>query len=181
MSGDPFSVLGLPARFDLDPGVVERAYLARSARLHPDLARGDADAAREMAELNRARMTIADPERCADALLLRLGGPPRRDERALPPAFLMEIMDVREAVEAALGAGDSAARDAERARWERWAEAERARAIAEVGGLFAALPSPPPAEALRAIRIRLNAWRYIERLIEQLDPAYDPGREPLDG
>jgi hypothetical protein len=26
------------------------------------------------------------------------------------------------------------------------------------------------------IRRELNAWRYIERLIEQLDPNYDPGR-----
>ncbi|MFU8828329.1 MAG: hypothetical protein ACNA8P_02740 [Phycisphaerales bacterium] len=26
-----------------------------------------------------------------------------------------------------------------------------------------------------AIRESLNAWRYIERLIEQLDPAYSAG------
>ena len=34
----------------------------------------------------------------------------------------------------------------------------------------------PAPEALREVRTRLNAWRYIERLIEQLDPDYDPAR-----
>ena len=40
--------------------------------------------------------------------------------------------------------------------------------------MFQSLSSPPAAESLAEIRIRLNAWRYIERLIEQLDPGYDP-------
>jgi len=35
---------------------------------------------------------------------------------------------------------------------------------------------PPDPALLGEIRTQLNAWRYIERLIEQLDPQYDPNR-----
>jgi molecular chaperone HscB len=168
---DPFEILGLPARFDLDRAAVERAYLPRSAAMHPDLA-SDPEAPRRMAALNEARRVLEDPERRADALLRRLGGPSREQERGLPPGFLGGIMETRQEVEAAVTSGDAAARR----RWQQWAELERGRAIEEVAVLFAALgPSPDPA-ALRRVRVRLNAWRYIERLIEQLDPNYDPAR-----
>jgi molecular chaperone HscB len=178
VTGDMFDILGVPARFDLDAGEIERAYLARSARLHPDVASGDSDAARGMAELNRARRVLGDAERRADALLVRLSGPRREEEKGLPAGFLMEMMEVREAVEAAIASGGAA----ERAKWEAWAEERRREAIAEVGGMFAAVGTEPAEhrEALRAIRVRLNAWRYIERLIEQLDPGYDPARADFE-
>lgn len=170
MHPDPFDQLGLAPAFDLDPAALERAYLARSAALHPDLAAGDADAARRSALLNQSKRTLEDPERRADALLTRLGGPAREQHKALPDGFLAEIMETREAVE-------EAGRDPEaRARWETWAEERRREHIAVVSGLFKALGERPGPAALAAIRTRLNAWRYIERLIEQLDPEYDPAR-----
>jgi hypothetical protein len=79
--------------------------------------------------------------------------------------------------------------ESERAKWESWAEERRREAIAEVGGMFAAIgPGSTDLrraegrwhEGLRAIRVRLNAWRYIERLIEQLDPGYDPARADFE-
>jgi molecular chaperone HscB len=33
---NPFAVLGLDARFDLDPQAIERAYFEKSKELHPD-------------------------------------------------------------------------------------------------------------------------------------------------
>jgi curved DNA-binding protein CbpA len=92
MLQDPFDALGLPASFDLDQGEIERAYFARSAAVHPDVAAGDDEAQRRMTILNQAKRTLDDPERRADALLIRLGGPPREQDRSLPPDFLMEIM-----------------------------------------------------------------------------------------
>lgn len=170
MNPDPFDLLGVAAVFDLDPAELERAYLARSAALHPDLAAGDADVARRSAVLNQSKRILEDPERRADALLSRLGGPTREKHKALPDGFLAEIMETREAVE-------EAGRDpGARARWEAWAEERRREHIAIVSGLFKALGEPPDPAALSAIRTRLNAWRYIERLIEQLDPDYDPAR-----
>jgi curved DNA-binding protein CbpA len=168
---DAFDILGLQPGFGLDQGSIDRAYFARSAALHPDLA-ADPDAPRRMAALNDAKRTLEDPESRADAALRRLGGPAREQERGLPDGFLMEIMETRQEIEAAVSSGDPA----ERRRWQNWAADQRRRAIQEVGAMFRALPPDPPAETLRAIRVRLNAWRYIERLIEQLDPGYDPAR-----
>jgi molecular chaperone HscB len=176
MAADPFDSLGVPPRFGIEPAEIDQAYIARSASLHPDIAGQNAEAMREMAELNKARSVLQDPEWRADALLLRLGGPGREQHRHLPPEFLLEMMEVREQVEAAMATTDPAQRQAERERWEAWAEDQRGEAIREVGAMFAVLPPDPPAAALAAIRTRLNAWRYIERLIEQLDPDYDPAR-----
>lgn len=173
---DAFDLLNLPPSFDIDPSRLQRAYLARAAQIHPDIAGGggnDEEAARRSALLNEAKRTLENPERRADALLLRLGGPSREQERSLPEGFLMEIMETRMAIEEAIASGDPA----ERRKWEAWAEARRGEYIARVTELFNALPPPPPPpEALRGIRTELNAWRYIERLIEQLDPDYDPNR-----
>jgi molecular chaperone HscB len=169
---DPFDILGLPAAFALDGAEIDRAYLARSAALHPDLAAGDAEAPRKMAALNQAKRALEDPERRANVLLARLGGPAKEADRSLPPGFLMDMMETREAIEAAVRSGDPS----QRRQWEGWAEDRRREAIMEVGSMFGGLGTPPAAEGLRAIRTRLNAWRYIERLIEQLDPDYDPAR-----
>jgi curved DNA-binding protein CbpA len=165
---DAFDILGLPAEFDLSAERLGRAYLQRSASVHPDV--GSDESARAMAELNEARRTLESPERRANALLARLGGPTKEKDRSLPVGFLAQMLETREEIEAA--AGDASAR----AQWERWASGERARAVAEVKAMFTGLGSPPEAESLAAIRARLNAWRYVERLIEQLDPEYDPRR-----
>ncbi len=168
VTADAFDLLGLPAAFDLDPADLQRAYLERAARVHPDLAGGgDDQAARESARLNEARRVLGDPELRASALLARLGGPAKEQEKSLPPGFLAAIMETREEVEGALASGDSAAR----ARWESWAAARRSEHIESVGRLFRGLGTPTAPQALRAIRVELNAWRYTERLIEQLTPG----------
>ncbi len=169
---DPFAVLGLPARFDLPPEVVRRAHMALIAQAHPDVAVGDAESESLVARLNSARADLEDPERRASALLARFGGPSKEQDRSLPPGFLLEIMETREAVEAAIAAGDAQ----ETARWRAWAADQRRAYVARVGGLFAALADPPAPPSLAGIRLELNAWRYIERLIEQLDPGHDPAR-----
>jgi len=168
----PFETLGLAARFDLEPGEIRRAYLERVASAHPDAgAGGEAD--RCSAVLNRARATLEDPERRAGVLLAALGGPSKEEDRSLPDGFLMEVMELRERVEGTLAGGDAEAREACVAE----AEARRAAYIDEVGSLFASLGADPAASELAGIRTTLNAWRYIERLIEQLDPEYDPSRD----
>lgn len=171
-SRDPFETLGLEPRFDLDSAAVERAYLRLAAAAHPDVAGDDAEAARRTAEINDARAVLLDPERRASALLHKLGGPAKDQDKSLPRDFLGEMMELRETIEAAIAGGG----DGERATWRAWALKRRAEFIASVGAAFAALASPAAESDLRAIRTRLNAWRYIERLIEQLDPEYDPRR-----
>jgi len=167
-SSDPFEALGLEARFDLTLGEIERAYLSRAAAAHPD-ASDEGDAARRMASLNDARSTLRDGERRARALLIRLGlGVP--DDRSLPDGFLESMLETRMEIEGAISGGDPA----ERESWVRWAEARRTEHASRIQTLFGSLDESG-ADAIGAeIRVELNAWRYIERLIEQLDPGYNP-------
>lgn len=178
MVPDAFDILGLEPTFTLEPSAIRRAYLARIAALHPDSAGGDdANDGRSSAALNHAKATLEDPERRASALLVRLGGPTKEQDKSLPPGFLLETMEMRERIEAALAYADPEAR----ASIGRDAATRRAAHIARITNLFLAAPTAPTPESLRAIRTELNAWRYIERLIEQLDPAYDPTQELRTG
>lgn len=166
-------MLGLEPTFALDAATIRRAYLARVAAIHPDSTTSDEDGGRSSAALHDAKATLEDPERRAAALLARLGGPSKEQDKSLPPGFLIQTMEMRERIESALASGDADARSA----IERDAAARRAAHIARTAELFLAARASPSVQSLRAIRVELNAWRYIERLIEQLDPTYDPARE----
>lgn len=168
MPDDPFDTLGLPPTFALDAPAIRAAYLARAALAHPDIAGSDDESARAMARLNQAKFTLESPERRAEALLLRLGGPTKEQDRSLPEGFLAETLELRERIEEEMG---SAQGDEARARWSAWADAERRATIERVAALLARAVVEPSPAALRDVRTRLNAWRYLERLIEQLDPA----------
>lgn len=180
---DPFDILGIAPSFEVDPGALARAYLALSARLHPDIARSDPDAAIRAAAANRAKSTLENPESRAAALLARLGGPSKESDRSLPPGFLADMMETRELIENAAASRDPA----EMRRWKAWALERRTHYVREVSGLFERLESSSPGDrsaVLRAIRQELNAWRYVERLLEQLEPGYDPADadfRPLPG
>lgn len=167
---DPFRELGLQRTFDLDRGALQAAFLRRSAAIHPDRVAGaveQAQAMREIATLNHAHATLADDEQRANALLSLLGGPASDQDKSLPSGFLAQMMEVREEMESALASGDAG----ERARLEAWANDRRDQHIATVRTLFetASQMSGAAADPLIAIRRELNAWRYIERMIEQLE------------
>lgn len=164
---DPFAVLGLPRRFDLDIGAIESAFLSRLSGVHPDLA-GEG-ASFEAADLMDAKATIENPERRATMLLELLGGPSASDDKSLPDGYLMEMMELRGEIEEQLGSDSDA-----RTRWQSFADERRAEHIKRVSELFS--PSSVDDDGLRLIRTELNAWRYTERLIEQLDPGYDPAQ-----
>jgi DnaJ-domain-containing protein 1 len=176
MTDDPFDILGLPATFDVNPAELRAAFLAKSGTLHPDVAgHDDPEALARSAALNKAKRVLADPETRAEALLARLGGPAKDQDRSLPPAFLQEMMETREEIDAAIASGDPG----EVVKWERWAEERRQGHIESVARQFRELINPPaPADSgrLRAIRMELNMWRYVQRLIEQLADAEGASR-----
>ncbi len=178
---DPFNTLGLPATFDLDPADIRRAWLRLASTSHPDRletgASPGAGASQPGADANEARRTLEDPEKRAEALLIRLGGPRKEHEKTLPPGLLAEMLEVREEMEASLQKGEN------RAHFETWAEDRRQGHIERVRALFERATrenDEKRAETLREIRIELNAWRYAERMIEQLDPDDDPNRADLE-
>lgn len=167
---DPFDILGVPASFDLEDDQIELAYLKRAARAHPDAAPGQSEHA--MAALNDAYEAIKDPEARANCLLARLDGPSKEDETSLPDGFLMEMMETRESLEAAGQTGDTDAV----IRGLAGAREQRDTFIASVAQMFVALTHSPSPESLSAIRTQLNAWRYVERLIDQVGESADSDR-----
>ncbi len=67
---DPFEVLGVPPRFDLDPKSIDAAWLRRLRAAHPDRAGGGeehSEVARSAAALNEARAVLRDPLRRGEA------------------------------------------------------------------------------------------------------------------
>lgn len=167
---DPFAILHLPRRYDLDAATIEQHYLERVAEMHPDLAASaamgnlgedDQEAEQRASELNEARRLLADPEQRAIVLWRLLGG---KDDKTLAPEFLMEMMGIREEMQSATGASD-------RALWESWTRHRRLEHSQRVGGLFARIEregTGAAPELLQHIRRELNAWRYIERMAEQI-------------
>lgn len=163
MTRDAFDELGMRPGFEVDEDEIERAVLTRLAEVHPDVS-GDDRAAIESARINAARHALIDPERRAWTLLRRLTGGAAMQDRSLPEGFLPEIMEVREAIEAATASHD----EAEVSRWRSWAAARREEHIARVGEMFRQMGDSPPPDAVVAMVRELNAWRYIERLLEQI-------------
>ncbi len=176
---NPFSLLGLAQRFDIDEDAIERAYLQRVTQLHPDMGGEAADF--DTAELNQARQILLDDEQRANLILDLINGPTASQCKELPDGFLMDMMVRREEIEEHIQSGGQESRE----NWESWARQERAAYAQAVRELFDSIPTEQSQDeqsisddqrstTLVEIRTQLNAWRYIERLIEQLDPDYDP-------
>lgn len=165
-SDDPFALLGLTPGYDVDPAALERAFFERSKALHPDRVAG-APAAERVAALSRARalndayQLVKKPVSRAEYLLARAGVTIGDNER-LEPAFLMEILELREELAEARVAG-------ELARVEQLQGAMKARRAEALG----ALPALFAAEDLAAIKHRLIVLRYIHRYLEECDAALD--------
>jgi len=101
---DPYEVLGFAPVFVLDAIALERRHRELSRALHPDRYAGRSSSERQQAlgkaiEVNEAYRKLKDPIARAEALLGRLGR--SIGETTAPPAdpaFLMDMMDRREAL-----------------------------------------------------------------------------------
>lgn len=174
MNQNPFEILELSPTFAITPDQIQRAYLQKLSAVHPDLGAANAAPSVDPAALNQARDILVSDEARANLVLELLGGPPASDP-SLPDGFLMEMMMVRTQIDEEIQEeGDQA-----RTRWEQWAADQREETLASVSELFTRVQSgdnPDAHAVLKELRTTLNAWRYTERLIEQLDPAYDPAQ-----
>ena len=172
MLEDHFHRLGLPRRFTVDAGELERAYLARSRAVHPDFhlagSSADLNASLELsAAVNEAYNTLRDPFARAEHLLALEGGPSAAEHKQVPPAFLAEMLDAREEIETARG------KRPETERLERAFSARFDGLMSDAAGLFEQLAVLPPEDAQRAnlrIRVRglLNAAKYVRGLLRDL-------------
>jgi molecular chaperone HscB len=165
-SSNFFELLGLPARFDLDPSLIERAFFDRTKELHPDRF-ASAPAAERVAALSRSRalndayQTLKKPVGRAEYLLERAGVTIGDNER-LEPEMIMQVLELREELGEARSGKDLAAVE----RLQGQMKQRREQALNELGELFAAN------DTMGAKRV-LIALRYIDRYLEECDVALD--------
>lgn len=174
---DPFAVLGLEPRFDLDPAQLEARFRERSREVHPDRFAGAPAGERAAAlvqtrALNDAYQVLRKPQRRAEHLLARHGVAIDERER-LDPAFLEEILGLREELAEARAAGQLD-------RVGALAAAMKTRQQAMVDGLarrFAALGGPGDDATLAAIKRDLITLRYLGRYVDECDAALEAADE----
>jgi len=98
-----FELYGLPVKFELDAAALRAKFLELSRTYHPDrfataAEATRADALKRSAMNNDAYKILGDADRRM-AYLLKLKGALEEEEKyTLPPAFLMEMMDLNEVV-----------------------------------------------------------------------------------
>ena len=165
-TSDAFGLLGLPAQFDLDPQVIERAFYDRSKDLHPDRF-ANAPAAERVAALSRSRALndaykmLKSPVGRAEYLLAQ-AGVTIGDNEKLDPAFLMEILELREELAEARVANKLP----EVSRLQRTMAERRSAAVARLQPLF-------EQGDLAAIKEQLILLRYLDRYLAECDAALD--------
>jgi molecular chaperone HscB len=165
---DPFELLGVARRFDLDLKVLEKTHRELSRALHPDkFAQAGASERRAVLEkaasVNEAWRTVRDPITRAEALFRLAGIEVGEDkEPKASPAFLMEVMDEREALSDARAAKDLAKVSAVGAAMSKRAQETEAKLAAG----FASSQGDP--EATRKLVPLLGELRFYKRFLDEV-------------
>ena len=163
---DHFSLFGLPSAFVLDAVSLERAYREIQARIHPDkfVNSGEAEKRASMqwtTRVNEAYRTLKDPVLRAKYLLEQAGMDVGFETNtAMPPAFLMRQMELRESLE---DAKDVAALDALSAQLSK----DRQRLEALLCAKIDTEKDYPAAVGL------LRELQFLVRFGDEIDAAYE--------
>ena len=171
---DPFATLGLERRFEIDPASLEARYRELQRALHPDRHTGGTATERRLSlskamEVNEAYRTLKDELQRAEALLALHGGAHGDAGEAPDPAFLVEVMELREALGDARDAGDLTrvrSLGASVSAMERSVRDEMARAFASGGGA-------PDADTLAAIGRLVGRLKYFRRFADEVGVIED--------
>jgi molecular chaperone HscB len=166
LSDDDFTLFALPRRFAIDTDALDARRRALQSQVHPDRFAADGAAAQRAAmqwsmRVNEAYRRLRDPLLRA-ATLCELSGVPvdLHDNTAMPPAFLMQQLAWREALDEArdLAAVEAIDGAVESARREMLAQL--ARQIDDEGDMAA---------AARTVRALMFVARFRDDLASRLD------------
>ncbi|MDO5288448.1 MAG: Fe-S protein assembly co-chaperone HscB [Pseudomonadota bacterium] len=107
-----FELFAVPVRFAQDAAMLDARWKELQRQVHPDKFAAEGPAAQRVAaqwsaRINEAHRRLKDPQRRA-AYLCELHGAPIDAERntAMPPAFLMQQMELRELLDDAASAAE---------------------------------------------------------------------------
>ncbi|MGH6647656.1 Fe-S protein assembly co-chaperone HscB [Aquabacterium sp.] len=162
LDADDFTLLGLPRSFVLERPALDAQWKALQAKVHPDRFAAEGGAAQRVAmqwavRVNEAYQRLKDPLKRA-AYLCELAGVPVQSESntAMPPDFLIQQMEWREALE------DAGSAEAVQAL-EKEVSAQRAVRLARITQLLDEQSNPTQA----ALEVR--ALMFIDRLSDEIN------------
>ncbi|MBX5481935.1 MAG: Fe-S protein assembly co-chaperone HscB [Myxococcaceae bacterium] len=170
-----FDVFGLTPTVDVDAAALDAKFRELSLKLHPDrFATADARERRlsleQTSALNTAYQTLKDPAKRV-AYLLSLHGVDLDADQGegrvtMAPEFLMEIMELREALDGARQRRDldAALRMAEEVKRRKAAALDEAMAA-----LRTLLSNPDAGEAKRTAAQALGQSRYFARFLQEVE------------
>ncbi len=165
---DFFSLFGLPRQQGLDTDRLDALYRDIQSQVHPDRHAHLADSDKRLAmqwstHVNEAYQTLKDPLNRARYLLQLAGHDVRLETNtAMPTAFLMEQMELREAVAAAKDAGDADALDVLHRRLKKDLRAD-----------YALLQQSLDDKALEQAGALVRQLMFQEKLIHEVDDALE--------
>jgi molecular chaperone HscB len=168
----PFAILAEPEAFAVDVKALRKRFMAESRRIHPDFFGTATPELRALAEQNSARLNkafaiLSDDFDRADWLVEHLGGPNESAERAMPQAFLLEVLEWNETLEAARATHDASAVQ-RLSELQASLQTQRLAAMRAVERLLTPLPARGAA-SLSDVRRQLNAVRYIDRALNEIE------------
>jgi len=168
----PFQCFGLDPTFEVEPRALKKRLLKLQRLMHPDYF-GKADGAcketaeRSTALVNASWKILVDDVKRADHLVRSLGGPSEKDDRQMPQAFLIEVLEWNETLEEARGAAPDSSERTRLGELQRELASQRTECLDTIRGLLIPLP-PEESESLTEVRHQLNAVRYIDRALSQI-------------
>lgn len=170
---DYFALYGLPLGFNPDMAVVKQQFYALSKKIHPDFYINDSQEKQaevlEMSTLNnKAYQVLSDPQQRLHYILELRGILKEGENYALPQSFLMEMMDVNEALMDLQSEPDAtrlAALKAEVASIEQGIADEIVQQTASFDTLNAAVQD----EVLQVVKDLYYRNKYLIRIRESLD------------
>lgn len=161
-----FELFGLPARFAQDATALDARWKELQRQVHPDKFAAQGPAAQRVAmqwsaRINEAYRRLKDPLQRAAYLCELHGAPVQADSNtAMPAAFLMQQMELREALDEAASAADLDALSAQAAAMQHSLRDDIAQHIDTQQNW------PAAAQSVRALM-------FLDKLLADIDRRHD--------
>lgn len=174
---DYFGFYGLPLSFNPDLAVVKQQFYALSKKYHPDFYINESQEKQaevlEMSTLNnKAYQVLTDPQKRLHYILALKGFLQEGENYVLPQSFLMEMMDVNEALMDLQFDPDPEKLASLKTEVEGIAQGI-ANDISKQGAAFDALDVAGQEEALSVIKDLYYRNKYLIRIRESIDKAVE--------
>ena len=168
-SSSPFELFGLPPAFSIDADALERAYREIQSRVHPDRFAHAGDAERRASlqwttRVNEAYRALKSPVQRASHILAQHGiDVAFETNTAMPQQFLMQQMELRESLEAAIAAKSHD----QMTKIQKGLEADKASLVKQLAQRIDGDKDYAGASGL------VRELQFLERLEAEIDVAYE--------